>query len=214
MKHFCSPPNTSPSLSLRTARRSDRTPSHSPSRLSKRSFVTGTLVGSNPPPSCSNPALPSPSRLCCGGGISLPAPRSSFVLSLLRLTSSTTNDPRVLFFFRRLSRKGSFEHLTPHFSISPLVLRGPDSNRPRGPARRVLPSTTRFLHESADSTFFFSRASSGHQSFFHKPTTRTPQSSPSTQFPSSPSISPDSAHSAPFSHHRQRHNSSSAERWL
>lgn len=147
-KHFSS-------LSLRTARRSDRTPSQSPSRLFKRSFVTGTLVGSTPPPSCSNPALPSPSRLCCGGGISLPAPRSSFVLSLLRLTSSTTNDPRVLFFSDASREKVPLNISLLTFSISPLVLRGPDSNRPRGPARRVLPSTTRFLHESADSTFFF-----------------------------------------------------------
>lgn len=213
MKHFCSPPNTSPSLSLRTARRSDRTPSQSPSRLSKRSFVTGTLVGSTPPAVLQQPCPPFTKSLvlwwwhlsACAAFLLRSFPAPTDVLDNKRPTGP--------FFFRRFSRKGYFEHLTPHFSISPLVLRGPDSNRPRGPARRVLPSTTRFLHESADSTFF-SRASSGHQSFFHKPTTRTPQSSPSTQFPSSPSISPDSAHSAPFSHHRQRHNSSSAERWL
>lgn len=167
-----------------------------------------------PPPSCSKQPCPPFTKSLVLWWWHLSACAAFLLRSFPAPTDVLDNKrPTGPFFFRRLSRKSSFEHLTPHFSISPLVLRGPDSNRPRGPARRVLTSTTRLLHESADSTFF-SRASSGHHSFFDKPTNRTPQSSPSTQFPSSPSISPDSAHSAPFSHQRQRHNSSSAERWL
>lgn len=214
MKHFCSPPNPSPSLSLRTARISDCTPSRSPLRLSKRSFRHRRSRGLNPPPSCSKQPCPPFTKLLVLWWWHLSACAAFFLRSFPAPTDVLDKKrPTGPFFSRRLSRKGSFEHLTPHFSISPLVLRGPDSNRPRGPARRVLSSTTRLLHESADSTFFFSRV------------VRSPKLLPQADKPN-PSIEPfDSiplfsldltrlGTFRPFSQHRQRHNSSSAERWL